>query len=164
MLHSALMVFQVLLQSFRAGKRSPRTSWPISSALAPVIRCFKSISGAATPMPLPSVRTPPSNLFPRIPSGASKGTSEGGPGGNGREWTSGQSLWGHGFASELTPAKLLALASLAVSGLPRFHRSRIVAIREQWWYSSEMTVHSGIQAEIARVGTRNPRRLKVKPN
>ena len=60
--------------------------------------------------------------------------------------------------------KLRAVASRALNGAPRFHRSRRVEISEVARYSSVTTVRSGIQAEIASVGMRTPERLKVKPN
>src|SRR5829696_4564812 len=42
-----------------AGKRSPRTSWPMAMASAPVMTASGGRSGTVTPSPLPSANTAP---------------------------------------------------------------------------------------------------------
>jgi len=81
----------------------------------------------------------------------------------GRDETPGQSSGARGLSRVSNGARSGAVASRPVSGLPRFHRSRIVRITDVWWWTSLTTVRSEIQGEIAIAGSRTPSRLKVKP-
>ena len=97
--------------------------------------------------------------FCRVVSGLSAGSRDWSQGRTGRAVISGQSSGGLGMSRDRTGARLGAMASRPVSGAPRDHRSRRVAISEVCRYWPVMTVRflaleDGLRGVVHREGIR----------